>query len=252
MKQEDVRAHIEQTARSFDGELHTKAYAETHSDAAQLRCLLSRLAPQEKQAMLDLGTGSGYVAMSLAKEHPTAYVTGLDIAPEAIRKDIEIAAKAGLTNVDFRVFDGVTLPFEDDTFDGAVCRYAFHHFPCGETTLEEIARTLRYQGKFVLADAIRNDEDETDFVNSFQDLKQDGHVKIHKSADLKALVSRHGFELVDCFETLLPFTRARSMAYDELFASTPKHIQASYLSGDIEDEYHLTFKILNATFVNRR
>ena len=161
MKPDEVSAHIEQAASSFNAELHTKSYEETHSDPAQLRRLLAFLSPQGKEVFLDLGTGSGYVGMALAKAHPACSVIGLDVAEMAIKQDVENANQQGLPNTDFRVFDGVTLPFTDSYFDGAVCRYAFHHFPRWETTLGEIARTVRSGGKFVLADPVRNEEDET-------------------------------------------------------------------------------------------
>jgi hypothetical protein len=45
MAPDENEARIAEAARSFDAELHTKAYAETHSDAAQLARLLSFLSP---------------------------------------------------------------------------------------------------------------------------------------------------------------------------------------------------------------
>jgi ubiquinone/menaquinone biosynthesis C-methylase UbiE len=252
MELEDIRACIEQAAKSFDAELHTKACAELTSDAAQLHRLVSYLAPQEGQVLLDLGTGSGYVAMSLARQYPQSYIIGLDIAEEAISKDAEIAKQEGLSNVRFRTFDGVTLPFEDSYFHAAVCRYALHHFPRCAVTVGEIARTLRCKGNFILADAVRNDEDETDFINKFQGMKPDGHVRMYRSDGLIELLSCVGFELVHRFETSLSFGRRRSKEYDELLASTPERVQKSYHIVRSEEEIRLKLTILNAAFVNCR
>ena len=80
METDDVGKHVKHTARCFDAELHTTAYAETHADAEQLHRLLKALAAGEKQILLDLGTGNGYVAFALTREHPTTQVIGLDIA----------------------------------------------------------------------------------------------------------------------------------------------------------------------------
>ena len=248
MELEDIREHIRHTGRCFDAELHTKAYAELHADATQLRRLIVPLAAPKKQVLLDLATGNGYVAFWLAKEYPTSSVIGLDIAETAIKKDNEIAKRHGLTNVHFHVFDGVILPFAEDYFDGAVCRYALHHFPCCDTTLEEIARTIRHKGTFVLADAIRNEEDEIDFINQFQDLKGDGHVRMYRPKELIGLVSRHGFELIDSFESCISFGRTRTNEINALLKCTPPHIQESYCIVHAENEIYLTFKILNAIF----
>lgn len=252
MEQEDVSEHIRHTGRCFDAELHTKAYAELHADEAQLRRLIAPLVTHEKKVFLDLGTGNGYVALSLAKECPTSDVIALDIAEKAIEKDTDIAKQQGLANVRFHVFDGVTLPFAEDYLDGAVCRYALHHFPRYDITLEEIARTVKPKGIFVLADATRNEEDEIDFINQLQDLKGDGHVRMHKAKDLVQFVQWHGFELIDSFESSISFRRTRTKENNELLKLTPQHIQKSYRIVHAENEIYLTFKILNAIFRNQR
>jgi ubiquinone/menaquinone biosynthesis C-methylase UbiE len=252
VKPDEVRAHIEQAASRFNAELHTNSYEEAHSDPAQLRRLLAFLSPQDKQVFLDLGTGGGYVGMELAKAHPACSVVGLDVAERAIKKDVENANQQGLPNADFRVFDGVTLPFTDSYFDGAVCRYAFHHLPRSDTTLGEIARTVRSRGKFVLADPVRNEEDEADFINGFQVLRRDGHVRIHRFRDLIELVSRHGFELIDWFASSISFHRRRSEEYDELLASVPTRVHEMYALTMDEDEIRMTFRIVNAVFLNRK
>jgi ubiquinone/menaquinone biosynthesis C-methylase UbiE len=251
VKPDEVREHIEQAARRFNAELHTESYAETHSDSAQLRRLLSLLSPRGKQVFLDLGTGNGYVGMALAKEHPTSRVVGVDIAEQAIEQDVKNAKQQGLSNVHFRAFDGVTLPFSDGYFDGAVCRYAFHHLPCPETTLGEMARTLRGEGRFVLADPVRREDDETDFINRFQELRRDGHVRMHRFGELIDLVSRHGFELIDSFSSSISFGRQRTQEYDGLLASTPTRIHEAYALTVAEEEIRMTFRILNAAFLNR-
>jgi SAM-dependent methyltransferase len=231
VKPDEVRAHIEQAARRFNAELHTKSYEETHSDPAQLRRLLAFLSPQDEQVFLDLGTGSGYVGMAIAKAHPACSVVGLDVAEKAIEQDVEDATRQGLPTV---------------------CRYAFHHFPLPETILGEIARTVRSRGKFVLADPVRNEVDETDFINRFQDLRRDGHVRIHRFRELMELVSRYDFELIDWFASSISFHRRRSRKYDELLASVPAGVYETYALTIHEEEIRMTFRIVNAVFLNRK
>ena len=253
MKPQEITAHIQAAARSFNAELLTKSYAETHSDSAQLRGLLSFLSPsRDEQSFLDLGTGNGYVAIALAVECPTCRVIGLDIAEEAIEQDVVNAKQQGLPNIEFRVFDGVTLPFKDSYFDGAVCRYAFHHLPQPEATLGELARTLRRGGKLVLADPIRSEDDVTDFINRFQDLKRDGHACIYRFRNFVDLVGRHGFELIDWFESSISFGRARNREYDVLLASIPTPVREAYDVRIDGEEIRMTFRILNAVFLNRK
>ena len=188
-----IEKSIQEAARSFDAELHTEAFAETHSDAAQLAWMLSRLAPEGGRAILDLGTGNGYVATAIAREQPGCRVIGIDVATQAIDRNREQAGEQGLSNVEFRAYDGVTLPFPDDHFDAVVSRYVFHHLPQPEFSLTEIRRTMRGDGTLVLADAIRHEVDDVDFINRFQVLKRDGHIRMHYRADLIDLIRRQGF-----------------------------------------------------------
>jgi ubiquinone/menaquinone biosynthesis C-methylase UbiE len=251
VKPGEVRRHIEQAASRFDTELHTESYARTHSDSAQLRRLLSFLAPAPEEVFLDLGTGNGYVGVALAKACPTSRVVGVDIAEKAIEQDRENTRRQGLSNAEFRVLDGVALPFRDSYFDGAVCRYAFHHLPRPEATLGELARTLRRGGRFVLADPVRHADDEDDFINDFQELRRDGHVRIHRFGEIVDLFARRGFELMDWFGSSLSFGRQRTREYDDLLASAPARVHEGYALAVAGTEIRLTFPSLNAAFVNR-
>lgn len=146
MDSDEDKAHIEHTARSFDARLLAKEYAEIYSDPAQLSRLLSFLSPQAGETYLDLGTGNGYLAAAVAKECRKCRVIGVDIASAAIGRNVERARQEGLSNVQFQTYDGMILPFPDKRFSGAMCRYAFHHFPRPDTSLKEIGRTLRVGG----------------------------------------------------------------------------------------------------------
>lgn len=252
MDPDEDRAHIEHTARSFDAQLLSKDYTETLSDSAQLGRLLSYLSPLAGDTYLDLGTGNGYLATAAAKECPECRVIGVDITPAAIRRNVQSARQEGLSNVQYQTYDGMTLPFPDDHFSGVMCRYAFHHFPRPEISLEEIGRTLRVGGKFVLSDATRSDDDDTDFINAFQALKPDGHVRMYRVAELLSVLGHHGFTLVSQFTSSISFRQPRSPEKDRLLASTPARIREGYSAAICDEEVRLTFPILNVLLVNRK
>ena len=63
------------------------------------RCL-ELLCDADAPLVLDVGTGSGAIALSIADEHPGARVTGIDVSDEALSLARENAARTGLA-VDF-------------------------------------------------------------------------------------------------------------------------------------------------------
>jgi hypothetical protein len=87
-----------------------------------------------------------------------------------------------------------------------------------------------------------------DFINRFQALKPDGHVKIFAADELCALFEANGFELQDHFAGSISFTRALDPAYRALIADTPESVLAFYDVQLSEEEAALTFGILNACF----
>lgn len=124
-KSESVR----QARESFDRALRSQTYTEIIRDDRQKEILLDMLDGGVYNRILDIGTGTGYLAFALAKAYPHALVCGIDIAQGIMEENRRRARSGGFSNLVFQTFDGLAYPFEDGTFDLIVSRYAFHHFP---------------------------------------------------------------------------------------------------------------------------
>jgi release factor glutamine methyltransferase len=55
------------------------------------------------RSVLDLGTGSGAIALAIASERPGARVTGVDISPSALEVAVQNSRDLGLARIDWRL-----------------------------------------------------------------------------------------------------------------------------------------------------
>jgi release factor glutamine methyltransferase len=81
-----------------------------------LQCIPERAHPASAGSVLDLGTGSGAIALAIASERPGSRVTGVDISPAALQVAMQNSRDLGLTHIDWRLgswFEAVA----GETFD---------------------------------------------------------------------------------------------------------------------------------------
>lgn len=235
-----------QAARAgFNAALHTPQYQRVHSDAGHLRQLIADLEVEPGGTYLDLATGNGYVGFEIAARHKDCRVIGVDIADEAIRKNRDQALKLGLSNIAFEIVDGVTLDFPAESFDGVICRYALHHFPQPALTLRDIEKCLRPAGRAIIADGIRHDDDDEDFINRLQTLKPDGHVRLYRRAELLTLCHDAGLEVQHSSPSILSFSYALTPAHETLLSNSSAAAQQHYGVEVKGDRVFFRFDILN-------
>jgi ubiquinone/menaquinone biosynthesis C-methylase UbiE len=115
--------------------------------------LVDQAAPAAGQRILDLGCGTGTLAVQVKRREPGAEVVGLDADPEMLS---QARAKAERAGVELTLTEGFSneLPFEDGGFDRVLSTLFFHHLdpePKRETA-REIARILRKGGELHVAD----------------------------------------------------------------------------------------------------
>jgi SAM-dependent methyltransferase len=116
-----------------------------------LRIRLRRVLPATQgsyQTILDAGCGSGVFSYELAKRHPQAQVTGVELEPELVARANEIARRAHLTNLHFEQGDVTKLDFED-AFDLVVSVDNFEHVEDDIAAMRTLLHALRPGGRLV-------------------------------------------------------------------------------------------------------
>lgn len=116
-----------------------------------LRIRLRRVLPATDgsyPAILDAGCGAGVFSFELAKRHPEAKVTGVELEPELVARANEIARRAHLGNVTFQQGDVTKLDF-DSEFDLVVSVDNFEHVEDDIAAMRTLLHALHPGGKLV-------------------------------------------------------------------------------------------------------
>jgi ubiquinone/menaquinone biosynthesis C-methylase UbiE len=107
--------------------------------------------------ILEVGCGSGEVAIELANEFPKATVTGLDLSEPMLEMARGSTESAGLSDrVLFKKGDIQLMPFEDKSFDAIVSLNTFHVVKDPISMVNEIERVLAPEGCLMVTDIRRS------------------------------------------------------------------------------------------------
>jgi len=121
------------------------------------RTFKQRLLDQARLAagldVLDLGSGSGTLAVWAKQREPGLRIRGLDGDPAIIGQAVRKAERAGL-EIAFDEGLSYELPYEDASFDRVLSSLFFHHLVLSdkERTIAEVTRVLRPGGELHVAD----------------------------------------------------------------------------------------------------
>jgi len=114
--------------------------------------LVVRLHPKAGERILDLGTGPGEPAITIARElGSSGEVTGVDLSEKMVDIAGQVARARGLQNVKFQVMDCSALTFPNASFDAVVSSFGFQIFTDPEKAAQEAHRVLRPKGRICVS-----------------------------------------------------------------------------------------------------
>jgi demethylmenaquinone methyltransferase/2-methoxy-6-polyprenyl-1,4-benzoquinol methylase len=98
--------------------------------------------------VLDLATGTGDLALMIARLHPDAHVVGSDPSSRMLEVGAEKVARSGLDDrVELEMGDAQALPYDTSSFDGCCIAFGIRNVPNRSAALSEMARVTKPGGR---------------------------------------------------------------------------------------------------------
>ena len=103
--------------------------------------------------ILDLCTGTGDIALGIAKAGENYIVTGMDFSPSMLRIAALKAKRLGISGIHWRRGNAMELPYGEETFDAVSISFGLRNCADPEQVLREIFRVLKPGGRCLCLDS---------------------------------------------------------------------------------------------------
>jgi ubiquinone/menaquinone biosynthesis C-methylase UbiE len=113
--------------------------------------LLEALDARPGDRVLDLASGTGEPALTLARRQPHVHITGIDAAAGMVRAAQKKVAVERLSNISFTAMPAEQIAYGDNAFDKVLCRFGVMLFQDPLQGCREMHRVLKPGGRFALA-----------------------------------------------------------------------------------------------------
>ena len=177
-----------------------------HEEATQRLLDAAGVGPASR--MLDIACGPGMVACAAARR--ACHVTGFDVTPAMIEQARALQARLGLANVDWRVGEAGSLPFEAASFDAVTTRYSCHHFPDPDVVLAEAVRVAKPGARVAIADMVLP-RAQCAAYDRMERMRDPSHVRTLAREDLVTLAIGAGLRELRCADYLFTVDLGRLM-----------------------------------------
>lgn len=140
--------------------------------------------------VLDLGTGTGRVAIELARRCPEVTILGIDRSPDKIGNAIGVVEEQGLQGrLHFQVADPRRIRFKTEYFDGVLCNGLLHQINDPVSLLNGIARIVKRDGAVLVRDLRRPSLMSSWWHRHWFGRKYPGAIRQHYLRDLQSSYS---------------------------------------------------------------
>ena len=146
-KKEQVTQMFDTISREYDGLNRVISFG---IDVKWRKKVVDIVGKQNPDTILDIATGTGDLAINLAKTQASKIV-GFDISPGMLEIGKKKIAQKQLNNkIEMVLGDSENMPFDDNSFDAITVAFGVRNFENLEKGLLEILRVLKPNGVFVI------------------------------------------------------------------------------------------------------
>lgn len=164
------------------------------SDQKFIAFLISISGVARTDLVMELACGNGNTTVGFAERCGRAI--GIDVLDEPLQAARKTAAERQVKNVDFTVSEVEQLSFAADIFNGAVCRFSFHHFVNPARVFSELARVVAPGGWMVIADMVASEDPiKADLHNRMERLCDPTHSRTLAASEFERMFTEHGLRV---------------------------------------------------------
>jgi ubiquinone/menaquinone biosynthesis C-methylase UbiE len=184
----------ERVRRMYSRSAEAYVTSTSHATGEDLAELLTLAAPQPSDRALDISTGGGHTALTVAPH--VREVIASDLTPRILQAAREFIAERGVENIFYVIADAEQLPFLDASFDLVTVRIAPHHYADIQAAISEMSRVLVSGGRLVIIDNIAPEDPLLDrYLNEWERRRDPSHVRAYTATEWRRFLSLAGLQV---------------------------------------------------------
>jgi ubiquinone/menaquinone biosynthesis C-methylase UbiE len=119
--------------------------------AESAKCMARYMYAPDIRRILDVATGTGNLALEIARTFPDTKVTGIDFSPGMLAQAKAKAKREGISNAEFFEMNMHQITLPDGYFDAAVCAFGVFFAEDMTEQLRRMTNKVRPSGRIVIS-----------------------------------------------------------------------------------------------------